>query len=520
MAGGKLTPRMKMISLMYLVFIAMLALNMSKEVLSAFGLMNEKFEGVNKFSADYNASLVSQLESKANDNPAMYKVPYNKAKEVQSVVEVFYKYIENLKVESLKNVEREKGKLPYETMDKGDAIDEKWFSGDGYSAKGKEIVGNIEKFKSDLISILGNDVKYQFIVNDIKAKFDTSDVTDHEGVKKKYLSYHYEHFPLIASITKLSAVQADIRKTEQDVYNGLIGNTSAQAASMKNYTAIVIPEKSAFFAGEAVKGKVVLGRYDKNTVPSSVVVNGTQVNLATALVDGQVNFSFGAGNVGEHEITGKFTFMEDGQPVPIDIKGNYVVVPKPNSATISADKMNVVYRGVANPMSITFAGISSDKVSASAPGLKSAGKPGTFIMNPSAGGKDVTINVTGTLPDGSKVSDKKVFRVKGLPAPFGAIAGKTGVDKGAKSRLEVSEISAVMKDFDFDLNLKVTQFTLKVQGQPAVIVSGNRVDAKCRAALARAGRGDQVVISEIKTKIVGNEGLLLPSTAPVIYEIL
>ena len=65
MAGGKLSPRQKMINLMYLVFIAMLALNMSKEVLSAFGLMNEKFESVNKFSAEYNGSLYGQLEGKA-----------------------------------------------------------------------------------------------------------------------------------------------------------------------------------------------------------------------------------------------------------------------------------------------------------------------------------------------------------------------------------------------------------------------------------------------------------------------
>ena len=104
-------------------------------------------------------------------------------------------------------------------------------------------------------------------------------------------------------------------------------------------------------------------------VPTKVVVNGGEIDLTNSLQDGQVMLGFNAGNVGEHDITGKFTFMEEGKPVDIDIKGNYVVVPKPNSATISADKMNVVYRGVVNPMTISFAGISDDKVSASAPGL-------------------------------------------------------------------------------------------------------------------------------------------------------
>jgi len=518
MAGGNLTPRQKMINLMYLVFIAMLALNMSKEVLSAFGLMNEKFEGVNKFSEEYNASLYTQLESKASDNPTQFGEPFNKAKQVKEATDQFYKYVDALKKDVVTGIEREKdGKLPYESMDKGDKIDEKWFKGDGYSAKGTEIVNTIDKYKKDLIAIIGPDVKYKFIADDINAKFDTKDIKDREGVTKKYLSYHYEGFPAIASLTKLSAVQSDIKKTEQDIYNALIGNTTAKAASMKNYKAIVITEKSAFFAGEAVKGKVVLGRYDKSTVPTAVVVNGSKVNLATALQDGQVNFSFGSGNVGEHDITGKFTFIEDGKPVDIPVEGNYVVVPKPNSATISADKMNVIYRGVSNPMTISFAGISADKVSASAPGLVSAGKPGAYKINPSSG-TQVVINVTGTLPDGQKVSDKKTFRIKSIPAPVGCIGGTPFSTKGPKSRLEVSQISAKLMDFDFDVNVIVTGFSLKVPGQATVVVSGDRVNSQCKAALARATRGDQIIISEIKTRLVGSD-IIMSKTAPVTYEI-
>ena len=139
---------------------------------------------------------------------------------------------------------------------------------------------------NDLVAVFGNDVKYQPIVNDIKAKFDLKDIKDKEGVTKKYLDYHFKGFPSIASLTKLTAMQNDVKKTEQDIYNALIGNTTAQAASMKNYTGIVILEKNAFFQGEAVKGKVVLGRFDKSTVPSSVVVNGSSLNLATAMQDG------------------------------------------------------------------------------------------------------------------------------------------------------------------------------------------------------------------------------------------
>ncbi len=522
MGGGEMTPRQKMISLMYLVFIAMLALNMSKEVLSAFGLMNEKFEGVNKFSEEYNNSLFSQLGSKASENSAQFGVPYQKAQKVKEISAKLYAYLGTLKKDVESGFERdpETKKLPYEAMDKGDKIDESWFSGDGYSPKGKEIVATIEKFKSDLLAVFGNDVKYQFIKNNIKESFDLSDVKDREGVKKKYLDYHFKGFPAVASITKLSAMQNDVKKTEQDIFNALIGNTTAQAASMKNYQAIVIPTKSAFFSGEAVTGKVVLGRYDKNTVPTSVVVNGASVDLAKNLIDGQVNFSFSAGNVGEHDIKGEFTFMEDGKPVPIEIKGNYVVVPKPNSATISADKMNVLYRGVENPMTISFAGLSDNNVNASAPGLRKGSKSGQYNIDVTTlQGREVTINVTGTLPDGGKVSDKKVFRVKGIPSPQGAIRGEVGTLKGPKSSLAASTISAVLEDFDFELSLGVSQFNFKIPGQPTMVIKGNKLDERAKSALNRAKRGDDVIISDIKANIVGNSSYRLKQTSSVVYEI-
>jgi gliding motility-associated protein GldM len=518
MAGGKLTPRQKMINLMYLVFIAMLALNMSKEVLSAFGLINERFETANGLAIASNEAILADLEVKAQDKPDQYKVPNEIGKKVAAASVTFYKYIETLKQDFTKDIEREKdGKLPYETMDNSSKLDESWFSGDGLSPKGQEVAAAIDTYKAAISSAISKDAKFKDILSEFSTKFNTGDIVDKEGVTKNNLDYNFKHFPLIASVAKLTATQNDVNTIENQILSRLTGATAVAAASMKNYTTIVIPEKSAFFAGEPVKGKIVLGRFDKSTVPTAVTVNGSKLNLANSLHDGMVDFSFGAGNVGEHQITGNFTFMEDGKPVLIPVTGNYVVVPKPNSATISADKMNVVYRGVSNPMTITFAGVSSDKVSASAPGLSSAGKAGSYNMNPGQG-SEVVINVTGTLPDGSKVSDKKSFRIKGIPPPVGAIGGEFGIVKGAKSRLEVSQVTAKLLDFDFDVKINVVGFTLKVAGQAAVIVSGDRVNAQCKTALARATRGDQVTISDIKTKLAGSD-IMLSRTAPVIYEI-
>ena len=514
MAGGKLTPRQKMINLMYLVFIAMLALNMSKEVLSAFGILNNKIVESNVITDARNESSFQQLSQKAADQPKQYGDKKDKVEKIRAISKEFNDYIESIKADFTKEFKKdENGNLPFEAMDKGDMVDEKWFEGDKPSKKGKEFLEKISSFVSKIKDVGGSSIA-EIELKKIQNRFSTTPVfSKTENKKIEWMEYNYKGFPLIATITKLSQLQADIKTTESDIINGMFQSDLVAAASLTAYQPIVVPEKTAFFQGEAVKGKIILGKFDPNLVAKSVIVNGTSVK-ATA---GQAEFSFGAGNVGEHEITGSFNFDENGKVISLPIKGNYVVVPKPNSATISADKMNVVYRGVTNPMTISFAGISADKVSASAPGLSSNGKPGSYKMNPGSG-TEVAINVTGTLPDDSKVSDKKVFRIKSIPAPTGCIGGEYGVVKGAKSRLEVSQITAKMLDFDFEVKLRVTGFSLKVAGQATVVVSGDRVNAQCKAALAKAGRGDQVTISDIKTKLEGSD-ILLSRTAVVIYEI-
>ncbi|KAF2510112.1 gliding motility protein GldM [Flavobacterium zhairuonense] len=511
MAGGKLTPRQKMINLMYLVFIAMLAMNMSKEVLSAFGLMNEKFESANTSSEQTNASMLMSLDQKAAEAKGEFATAAVTAHKVETASKEFYAYVGSLKADVLKGFETDKetGKLPYESMDKGDNIDN-WFTGDGYTKKGNDIIAHIEKYKSEMKAAL-SDKKYAAILAEVEKKFDLSDVANKEGLKDKYLAYHFKGFPAVASLAKLSAWQNDVQKAESDVYSAALGKAAVAAASYSNYQAIVVLDKNAYFQGEKVTGKVVLGRYDENTKPTSFQGPGQIVN-------GQAVISLTAGGVGEQNINGQFTFLEDGKNIPLKFAGKYVVVPRPNSATISADKMNVVYRGVVNPISVSFAGVADNKVVASAPGLSSAGKPGKYNMSPGTG-TETTISVTGTLPNGDKVSDKKTFRIKGIPGPTGTIRGDYGVVKGPKSNLEVATIGAKLMDFDFEVGLDVVGFNLKIAGQPTVVVTGNKLNAQCKSVLARAGRGDQVTISEIKTKLVGAGSYLLPRTAPVIFEI-
>jgi gliding motility-associated protein GldM len=499
-----------MINLMYLVFIAMLALNMSKEVLSAFGMMNEKFEASNETSKLTNEQMMSALDLKAVEAKGEFATAAITAHKVEAATKKFFDFVASAKEEVLKGVKQEDGKLPYEQMDKADNLDNSWFSSAGYSNRGKEVMAAIETYKAEMKAALGTEKKYSNILNQVNKSLDVSPVENKDGIKIDFLDYHFKGFPAIASLAKLSAWQNDAKKAESDVISAALGKAAVQAASYSNYQAIVVLEKNAYFQGENVKGKVVLGRYDENTKPTSFQGPGR-------LENGQAVISLTAGGVGEQKINGQFTFMEDGKSIPLKFAGNYVVVPRPNSATISADKMNVVYRGVINPMTISFAGVSDNNVTASGTGLTKGSGNGKYNMSPPQG-NEVLISVTGKLPDGTSVTDKKTYRIKNIPAPQGAIAGTVGESKGAKGRLAVSQITAVLPDFDFDVKFRVTQFTFKVSGQPSVVVNGDRVNKQCEAAMARAGRGDIVTISEIKTKIEGTN-ILPRATSPAFYEI-
>ena len=509
MAGGKLTPRQKMINLMYLVFIAMLALNMSKEVLSAFGNFNDKFSESNRLTDEANGNLLSALNTKAADEPAKYAEPAKKAKEVAKISKDFVAFLETVKAEVTEGYtpDEKTGKLPFESMDKS-TIDEKWFAGDGYSPRGKEIVAGIDKYVSDIKKVLGSDVKYIPFIKEIEKKFSTADIANKEGVKIKFLDYKAKGFPAVSTLTFITAMQNDVKNTEAGAYNLFLGNALKSAASMKNFQAIVVLEKNAYFQGEAVKGKVVLGRYDANTVPTSF-------NGPGKIENGQAVISTTAGSIGEQKISGKFGFLEDGKEIPLSFEGTYVVVPRPNQAIISADKMNVVYRGVPNPISISVPGIASNKVNASAPGMAKVGD-GKFMLKPGSG-SEVKINVSATMPDGKTMSSAQVFRIKGLPAPTGKVGGSEK-NSGPKNNLEVCTVTAAMEDFDFPVNVNVTQFNIKVPGQPTIVVSGNKMDGRARAAIAKASRGDIVIISEIKASFQGIDQVA-KRVSPCTYEI-
>ena len=514
------SPRQRMINLMYLVFIAMMALNMGKEVLSAFGLMNEKLQTANERYQLTNEAAFAELERKEQEKPEDYKEALEKARQVRELSNEYYAYLNTLKEEVMSQASN---KTDYQVMDKSDFLDEKFFKTDGLKPEGQKFLDEINKYRTQLVSLL--EAKDEALKKIIEERFSTGEnnkVKNREGNTVGWVQYNYEGFPYIASVTKFSQLQSDIRQTEQDFYKAMLGEKMKDELSMKHYTTLLEQSRGAYYANQQFDGAIVLGRKDNSTKPKRVelTLDGRKLSESEVeVVEGKIKLKVNTGNVGEHKIAGTLYYEQDGQETPVEVAQSFTTIPRPNEAVISADKMNVVYRGVVNPMTISMPGVPDNQVTASAPGLSRKSGP-NYIMKPNAGSAEVTINVTGTI-EGQKFSSSKKFRIKDIPKPEGAILRTTGAVKLAKANILAGELSVAFNDFDFDLSTKVNSFRILVPGQPSVVVQGSRVSASPAAAAAvnRAKKGDIIQISEIRYSVSGYSGTPKPAT-PISIEVL
>jgi gliding motility-associated protein GldM len=506
MAGGKQTPRQKMINLMYLVFIAMMALNMSKEVLTAFGLINESLTDANESFVEKNKGAVAVLDQKAQESPEQFDEAKTLATSAAEISNNYFQYLEGLKTELKGTVDDPKD---YESMDKTSYLDEKMISSGNLTKDGKAFMQEMKTYHDGMLELLGDNPNYQTIANAISRKFNGEDIVDGENVKKKYIEYHFVGYPLVSSITKISALQNDLKVYESEFLSLLLAGELGKIAMVNtsNYSTLLETSKSAYYSGETFDGAVVLGRTDESTKPNEVnlTLDGRKLEEGRDfdLEGGKVKLKVSAGNVGLHKIQGNLVFTQDGEDTEVPVSQEYQVIPKPNQAIVSADKMNVVYRGIENPITISMPGVPGNKVKANAPGLRLV-QGSQYMMVPQTG-TEVKISVTGEI-DGKTFPSSATFRIKSLPRPTPTVRGQ--IQEGAaiqmpKNALKISPIGATFENFDFDITPVVKQFTLSIPGQPSVVVNGSRMDPKAQGLLDLARTGDIIQIFDIKADVPG-----------------
>jgi len=520
MAGAKETPRQKLISLMYLVFITMLALNVSKEVLDGFGQMFVKISDANTRIADGNSNLYENIEVNSQEKGGKWVGHDRTAKQIKKSSDLFFNKIEDIKTtitekQRIKDPNLEK----YAEMDKGDALDVVWFK-EGAGDKADEFIGMIQDYKMEVIQVFGS--QYPEYIEMVEARFFTGDqnnnIKNKDNLDERWIEANFKGFPLVSSLAKLTMMQNDIRQTEHDVLTTLMGKELKMSSTVNssNYTSLLLTEKGAYYQGETFDGSVILGRKGGAQNPNGVELTLDGLPLTAndyELIAGGIKLNINAGNPGDHNIAGDLIFLSEGVESRIKVDQTYSVISKPNSAVISADKMNVVYRGVQNPITISIPGIQDSKINASAPGLKRV-KGSQYMLSPQSG-REVKINVSGTLPDGNKVASVSTFRIKDIPKPAGYFRGQSGSFTIPKSSLEKGTVEARLEDFDFDLPLRTKSFRFRAPGQPSMVIQGNRLDSKAVGMLARIKNGQTIIISDIEVEIPSNPSYKLKQTSPI-----
>ncbi|MGA0273825.1 MAG: gliding motility protein GldM [Flavobacteriaceae bacterium] len=520
MAGAKETPRQKLISLMYLVFITMLALNVSKEVLDGFGQMFVKIKDANERISESNALLYENISVNAEEKGGKWIGHKRTAEEIKKESNDFFNEIQRIKnAITEKQKEKDPELKEYAQMDKGEALDAIWFK-EGSGQDKNEFIEMVQNYRGRVIQVFGS--QYPESIDMVEARFFTGDMNNNiknrDNIDEPWLNASFQGFPLISSLAKLTMMQNDIRQTEHDVLTTLMGKELKMSSKVNsnNYSSMLLTEKGAYYPGEVFDGSVILGRKGGAQNPNSVELKLDGKALTAKdyeLIPGGIKLKVNSGNPGDHTIEGDLVFLNEGEESRIQVNQTYTVISKPNSAVISADKMNVVYRGVQNPITISIPGIQDSKVRASAPGLKRV-RGSKYNLFPGKG-REVKINVSGTLPDGNRVSSVSTFRIKDIPKPAGYFRGQSGSFTIPKSSLERGTVEARLEDFDFDLPLETKSFRFRAPGQPSMVIQGDRLDRKAINTLSRIKNGQTVIISDIEVIIPTNPSYKLKQTSPI-----
>ena len=525
MAGAKETPRQKLISLMYLVFITMLALNVSKEVLDGFGQMFKKIQSSNVRLDQSNDVYYNKISTNASEKEGKWLGHDRTAKQIKKESETFYSKIQEIKDKITEDQRVEDPDLEnFRVMDKGEALDLEFFSSNGESEGGEAFIEMIVEYRGHVVQVFGS--QYPQYIDLVEERFFTGDfennVINKDGSSQSWLDYQYGGMPLITSLAKLTMMQSDIRATEADVLTTLLGKELELESGVNesNYISLLKTEKGAYYQGETFDGSVILGRKGGAQNPNSVdlTIDGKKLNEGDyELIPGGVKLNITTGSPGDHEILGNLVFLNDGVESKISVKQSFPVIAKPSSAVISADKMNVVYRGIPNPMTISIAGIADNKITARAPGLRKV-RGSKYVMIPQKG-FDVSIRASATLPDGQSVSTSTKYRIKDIPAPAVSVKGSVGRTSLGKNEFGKVTFKAIIPDFDFDIDLEVISFEIGVQGKAPVPVRGNKLNAGAISTIKSARKGQTVEIYNMKVRNPKNPKYLFKRVQGLVIKI-
>ena len=331
--------------------------------------------------------------------------------------------------------------------------------------------------------------------------------------------YNYEKFPLVASLSKFTKIQSDIRSVEYEILNSLVSKTKDRQLSFDSKSTLLETDKQAYYTNSTVDAKVVVGNTDSSFKPDRVDLRVDNIQLKESefeVVDGKIKLSKRFSSPGIKKIYGYLFFDNNGNTDSLLVDTQFYVIPKPNEAIVSPVNMQVFYIGLRNEIAVAFPGIAdltSIRVNAKNGTILKSGS--RYFAAPNAGVENMDVIVSGKAND-EVVTSLLNFRVEDAPPGRGSVYERVGgqdynfvnSDKISKESLLYGLIRGEKPPgFLYDYDINVESFQVTVGNLPTRTVQGNKIQNSSEAVrdINGANRGSSVTVTVLKAvKIDGD----------------
>jgi len=492
-------PRQQMINIMYLVLIALLALNVSAEILNAFKTLREGIQTSER-----------ALDTKINNTMASFKAKVKKekrgaeylalAEEARGVSAGFRSYMAKIDQQLVDEIglDEETGELT-----KKDDLDtpSRMFVEEGL---GMELHDSIQAYRQKFLNLLKDDADRKAAEPGITLQ--VSDVPEEAKAANPQInwgSYTFSAIPALAVRTLLSKYSNDATASEAAIVDVLFGKVGEKTILFDKFRVAAIPNSTKLIKGEDFEAKIYLAATSSMAAPS-ISAGGRGIPLDK---DGMAVYKTKANSVGKQSLNISITTKTGtGETKTYTDKLEYEVVNPPDHvAVVSADKMNVFYIGVDNPVTASITGIRKDatKVSMTGGSINKSGSAGSYIAKVTSPGK-ATVNVSGPKATGGTYNGSVDFRVKRIPDPVAMLGKKAGGAMGSGEMRAQRGVLAVLKDFDFDARFNVMGFEMtyaKPREDLQVITNqGATFGGPAKGMVSKASVGDIYYFDNIRVK--------------------
>ena len=507
------SPRQKMINLMYILLMAMLALNVSSDVLKGFTLVGESLRRTTGNAMKENEAIYADLAEQLKGNPAKVKPWADRAEQVRAMSDSLYNLADRLKWAIAREADGRDG-TPDDLQNQEDLEAASHVMLAPVRGQGHVLYDAINRYRAGILRFVTDPKQRAIIASNLSTEVPRK--ADYMG--RNWESYMFEEMPAIAAVTMLSKLQGDVRKAENEVLHTLISNIDLKDIRVNELNAYVLPEATTLLPGETFTSRIFMAAVDTTQRPE-IYVNGRRI-----AADG--HYSFRVGGPGQYAFSG-YILMPNaaGDIIRREFTQRYNVIAPPTGATVAADLMNVLYAGFENPVSVSASGIAPDKISVSMTGgsLTARGE-GKYIARPTAVGSDVTFTVTGEVNGRRQTMGQYTFKVRKLPDPTAFVAMGDERFRGgrlAKSKLLGAQgISAAIDDGLLNIPFRVlgfqTVFFDRMGNARPEVSAGPGFTQAQRDLMRSLRRGQRFYITSVRA--VGPDGIerTLPAATEVI----